>query len=72
MNPIENLHYAIGQLAFSIAFSDKKIQKEEHENFHKIIVDELNNHDYHFNISDIIFQVMEKDKVDSNTVYEWA
>lgn len=72
MNPIENLHYAIGQLAFSIAFSDKKIQKEERENFHKIIVDELNHHDYHFNISDIIFQVMEKDKIDSNTVYEWA
>lgn len=72
MNPIENLHYAIGQLAFAVAFSDGKIQKEESENFHKIILDELNNNSYDFNVSDIIFQVMEKDKMDSNTVYEWV
>ncbi len=72
MNSIENLHYAIGQLAFAVAFSDGKIQKEESENFHKIVLDELNNSAYDFDISDIIFQVMKKDKMDSNTAYEWA
>lgn len=72
MNPTENLHYAIGQLAFAVAFSDGKIQKEESENFHKIVSEELNNNSYDFDVSDIIFKVMEKDKMDSNTVYEWA
>lgn len=72
MNPTENLHYAIGQLAFAVAFSDGKIQKEESENFHKIVLEELNNNSYDFDVSDIIFKVMEKDKMDSNTVYDWA
>ncbi len=72
MNPTENLHYAIGQLAFAVAFSDGKIQKEESENFHKIVLEELNNNSYDFDVSDIIFKVMAKDKMDSNTVYDWA
>ena len=72
MNPIENLHYAIGQLAFAVAFTDGKIQKQESENFHKIVAEELSNKSYDFDVSDIIFQVMEKDKMDSNTVYDWA
>lgn len=72
MNPTENLHYAIGQLAFAVAFSDGKVQKEESEKFHKIVLEELNNKSYDFDVSDIIFQVMEKDKMDSNTVYDWV
>jgi uncharacterized tellurite resistance protein B-like protein len=72
MNPLENLHYAIGQLAFAVAFTDGKIQKQESENFHKIVAEELKNKSYDFDVSDIIFQVMEKDKMDSKTVYDWA
>jgi len=72
MNPIENLHYAIGQLAFAIAFADGKIQKEESEKFHKIVTEELENKAYDFDVSEIIFQVMNKDKMDSDTVYLWA
>ena len=64
MNPIENLHYAIGQLAFAVAFTDGKIQKQESEIFHKIVAEELSNKSYDFDVSDIIFQVMEKDKMD--------
>lgn len=72
MNPIENLHYAIGQLAFAVAFADGKIQKEESEKFHKIVTEELENKAYDFDVSDIIFQVMNKDNMDSNIVYQWA
>ena len=72
MNQVENLHYAIGQLAFAVAFSDGKIQKEEKEIFQKLVTTELHNSDFNFNVSDIIFKVLEKDKIDSNTVYEWA
>lgn len=72
MSPIENLHFAIGQLAFAVAFSDGKVQKEEREKFQNIVVQELRNKDYSFDVSDIVFQVMEKDKMNSDTVYDWA
>ena len=72
MNSIENLHYAIGQLAFAVAFADGNLQKEEHECFHNIVVQELNHDDQSFDVSDIVFQILEKDKIDTETVYEWA
>lgn len=72
MNSIENLHYAIGQLAFAVAFADGKIQKEEHNQFHEIVVAELENNDFSFDVADIIFQILEKDKIDPDAVYDWA
>lgn len=72
MNPVENLHYAIGQLAFAVAFSDGKVQREERERFQNIVVSELKGKEYGFNVSDIVFQILEKDKVDSDTIYDWA
>ena len=72
MNQVENLHYAIGQLAYAVAFSDGKVQKEERIIFENIVNTELANHDLNFNVSDIIFKVLEKDKIDSYTIYDWA
>ena len=72
MTPIENLHYAIGELAYAIAFSDGQVQKEEREKFQAIVTTGLKDHFVEFDISDIIFQMLEKDKANSNTVYEWA
>lgn len=72
MNPVENLHYAIGQLAFAVAFSDGKVQKEEREKFQSIVVQELSHKDYNFDVTDIVFQIMERDKLDSKTAYDWA
>ncbi len=69
--PIQNLHYAIGQLAYCIARVDGKVQKEEREKFHDIVVSELED-DYDFNISDIVFHIMDKDKSDSQSTYKWA
>ncbi len=72
MGPIENLHFAIGQLAYAIAFSDGKIQKEEREKFQKIVSEHLKSKEYSFDVSDIVFQIMERDRMDSETAYEWA
>lgn len=72
MNSVENLHYAIGQLAFAVAFADGKLQKEEHECFRDIVVQELKSNDHSFDVSDIVFKILEKDKIDPDTVYEWA
>lgn len=65
MTPIENLHYAIGELAVAVARADGEIQKEEREQFYNLVETELKNKNYAFDISDIIFKVMDKQKVSS-------
>jgi uncharacterized tellurite resistance protein B-like protein len=63
MTPLENLHYAIGELAYATAAADGKIDKKERDEFHNIVKAELRFcKDYGFDISDIIFQILDKDK----------
>lgn len=63
MTPLENLHYAIGELAYAIAAADGKIDKKEREEFHNIVKAELRFcKDYGFDVADIIFQILDKDK----------
>lgn len=72
MTSLENLHYAIGQLAYTVATADGYIQPQERQKFHDIIAAELRCKDYDFNVTDIIFRIMEKDKLDPETSYNWA
>ena len=73
MTPLENLHSAIGELAYAMAHADGTIQKEEREKFHNIVAAELRCKDYDFDVSDIIFQILDKDKIiDTQTSYDWA
>lgn len=73
MTPLENLHSAIGELAYAIARADGKIQKEEREKFQNIVAAELRCKDYGFNVSDIMFQILDREKfIDTDTAYEWA
>ncbi len=73
MSPLQNLHIALGELAYAIARADGVIQKEERKTFHDITVAELRCNDYDFDVSEIIFQILEKDKyVDTETAYDWA
>ena len=72
MTPSENLHYAIGELAYAIARADGEVQKEERLKFHSIVEAELRCKDHAFNISDIIFQIMDKDKTSTKDAYDGA
>lgn len=72
MTSTQNLHYAIGELAYAVAFADGKIQQEEREKFESIIAAELKGKNYDFDVSDIIFKILEKEKQDVETVYQWA
>lgn len=71
-SPIQNLHYAIGELAYAVARADGKVQPEERKKFEAIVEAELRCKDYNFDLSDIIFKIMDKDQHDSKTVYNWA
>jgi len=70
--PIQNLHYAIGELAYAVARADGAVQAQECKKFHDIVEAELRCKDYDFDLSDIIFRIMDKDQHDSQTVYNWA
>lgn len=72
MSPKELLYYAMGQMAYAIAGSDGKVQKTEKEKFLSIINAELQDHHMDFDFAGIIFQLLEKDKVDVQTAYDWA
>jgi uncharacterized tellurite resistance protein B-like protein len=72
MTPLENLHYAIGQLAYAIARVDGMVHPEERKKFHDIVEAEVRGEDYAFRVSNIIFQLIDKDKQDSRTAYDWA
>lgn len=72
MTPTENLHYAIGELAYAMAYADGKVQEKERKKFHDMVAAELRCKDYAFDVSDIIFQIMDKDRQSTETVYNWA
>lgn len=72
MTPLENLHYAIGELAYAMACADGAIQKSERQKFHDIVMKELNKQRHSFDVSSIIFQVMEKGKSDPADAYDSA
>ncbi|MES2285492.1 MAG: TerB family tellurite resistance protein [Bacteroidota bacterium] len=72
MTSLENLHYAIGQLAYTVASADGSVQPQERQKFHDIVAAELRCNDQGFNVSDIIFRIMDKDKWDTETTYNWA
>jgi len=72
MTPIENLHFALGELAYAMARADGTVQKEERLKFRAIIESELKAGHDAYGVSDIIFQVLARDKTDTETTYSWA
>jgi uncharacterized tellurite resistance protein B-like protein len=72
MTPTQNLHYAIGELAYAVACADGSIQKEERQKFQDIVKSELEQGHHVFDIASIIFQIMDKDKVGLMLTYEMA
>ena len=72
MDAKQQLYYALGQLAYAVAKADGQIQKEEKELLHKIVTDEVEKNSYDFDIADIIFHILQKDKKDFETTYNWA
>jgi uncharacterized tellurite resistance protein B-like protein len=72
MTSIESLHDAIGMLAYAVAFADGKVQLQERKKWEAIVAAELRMKDVHFDIADISFKLMARDKMDVKSVYDWA
>lgn len=74
MTPLENLHYAIGELAYAVARADGQIQKEEKRTFLDIINKELSQAEGYEKTGEIIFKLMEKreETFDPQSTYDLA
>jgi len=72
MTPLQNLHYALGEMAYAVARADGEVQKEERQKLHDIVATELKQRNFGFDISGIIFQIMDKEKNTAELAYEWA
>jgi uncharacterized tellurite resistance protein B-like protein len=72
MRPIERLHYAIGLLAFAVARADGNVQKAERQKFQDIVAAGLMQNDHDFDVSGIIFQIMDKEQRSTEDAYVWA
>ena len=72
MTPVQSLYYAIGELAYAIAISDGMLQGEERKKFYDIVEAELRCKKYDFDIAKIIFQILSKDKINSEDSYNAA
>ncbi|MBK9191964.1 MAG: TerB family tellurite resistance protein [Crocinitomicaceae bacterium] len=71
MDSKQHLYYALGALAYAVAKADGKVQVEEKEKVREI-VDRGLQHNIDFNYTDIIFQILQKDKMGFKDVYQWA
>ncbi|MCX8080744.1 MAG: hypothetical protein N3F09_05845 [Bacteroidia bacterium] len=72
MNPKESLYYALGEAVYAVAFADRKVQPEEEQKFNQIIKDELHKENWGFEVSEIIFKILKKDKLSSKDALENA
>lgn len=72
MTGIQNLYFALGEMVYAIAKADGDVQKEEKEELHKIVSQEIKNNNIDFDYSEIIFTIMGKDNADVDTSYDWA
>jgi hypothetical protein len=72
MTASDNLHYALGELAYAIAATKGKLKKDAYRKFHSIVEDEIRMYDPDFDISDIIFRLLNKDHVSVKEAYKSA
>jgi uncharacterized tellurite resistance protein B-like protein len=63
MTGVERLYYALGQLAYAVAKADGSVDSEERLKLHDIVVKGSKCHNYDFNVSEIIFHILQKDKL---------
>ena len=72
MTPTENLYYALGEIAYTIAFADGKVQREEMDRFSEIVKNGLQSGTPSYDISAIVFELLRRERHDVDTTYEWA
>ena len=63
MDAREYLFYGFGQVAYSMALSDGKVQRSEKEKLHDKIEEGLKKHDFDYDFTEIIFTLLDQEDV---------
>lgn len=71
MDSKQYLYYGLGEIAYSIAIADGKLEREEAQKFHDLIVEEVKV-EFDYNISEIIFALLKKENIGSATTFQWG
>jgi uncharacterized tellurite resistance protein B-like protein len=72
MNPIQNLYYALGQMAYAIAFADGKVQKEEMNKLEELVQRSILKYGFDAGVIEIIFKMLHRDQTNVKTVAQWS
>ena len=72
MTPLQNLYYAIGEMAYAIAISDGEVQKAERLEVAGLLREELEKGSQGFDISGIIFNILDKQQASLEQACESA
>jgi uncharacterized tellurite resistance protein B-like protein len=72
MDHIEQLYYALGELCYAMAKVDGTIRKEEKNKLHAILDAEFKGNNIGFEPAEIVFQILQKEGMESGPAYEWA
>ena len=72
MKPLETLHYAIGEVACTVAHVNGDIHALEARKFMFIMTNELNNAEHDFDVSEIIFDLITRQKTNAEKTYNKA
>lgn len=72
MGPFESLHYAIGEIVYAVAAADGSVQAEERKRLEEIVAEELKKHNYDFDVSHIIFQLLDRQYRTPTESYDWG
>lgn len=72
MTPRQHLCYALGELAYTIAKIDGEVTKEERQKLSDIISNDLSPIDFNYEIAKIIFEMVDKQNKNADTVYKDA
>ena len=64
MDAHEHLFYGLGIVAFAVANADGEIQASEKRELHELMVEWSSRYASDYNVTEIIFQILEKTKPD--------
>lgn len=72
MDATQSLYYGLGQMCYAIAKSDGDVQNQELEKVRQIVAEKTANHQLDFDVSEIIFRVLDNENMDVENAYEWS
>lgn len=72
MGPQESLFYAIGEIVYAVAAADGEVQTEERKRLEEIVAEELKHHHYDYDVSYIIFQILDRQHRQPVESYDWG